>query len=168
MLTHYMACVPQGMLSEFSVPEGKDQSLPIYQFQWVYINGLLGVIFSMGLLYTALRSRSARSSLYGTGLSYFSMYTFDHPIVSTYKLLMLQVKLSGWLRNLIADYGVPLMVILWTALSYSLPSKIPSGVPRRLFTPLPWEPKSLQHWTVAKVIRHFTWIQDQTVDMSHM
>uniref|UniRef100_A0A452Y4P5 Bicarbonate transporter-like transmembrane domain-containing protein n=1 Tax=Aegilops tauschii subsp. strangulata TaxID=200361 RepID=A0A452Y4P5_AEGTS len=111
-----------GMLSEFSVPEGKDQSLPIYQFQWVYINGLLGIIFSMGLLYTALKSRSARSSLYG----------------------------AGWLRNVIADYGVPLMVILWTALSYSLPTKIPSGVPRRLFTPLPWEPKSLQHWTVAK------------------
>ncbi|CAM0957508.1 unnamed protein product [Alopecurus aequalis] len=112
----------KGMFSEFSVPEGSDQSLPIYQFQWLYINGLLGIIFSMGLLYTALRSRGVRSSLYGT----------------------------GWLRTLIADYGVPLLVILWTALSYALPSKIPSGVPRRLFFPLPWEPKSLQHWTVAK------------------
>uniref|UniRef100_A0A804NBE7 Bicarbonate transporter-like transmembrane domain-containing protein n=1 Tax=Zea mays TaxID=4577 RepID=A0A804NBE7_MAIZE len=57
---------------------------------------------------------------------------------------------TAWQRSLIADYGVPLMVILWTSLSYSLPSRIPSGVPRRLFTPLPWEPKSLQHWTVAK------------------
>nr|CAB3460393.1 unnamed protein product [Digitaria exilis] len=28
--------------------------------------------------------------------------------------------------------------------------KAPEGVPRRLFTPLPWEAKSLQHWTVAK------------------
>lgn len=62
---------------------------------------------------------------------------------------------AAWQRSLIADYGVPLMVILWTSLSYSLPSRIPSGVPRRLFTPLPWEPKSLQHWTVAKVIRQF-------------
>ncbi|KAL6897889.1 hypothetical protein ACP4OV_006848 [Aristida adscensionis] len=112
----------KGMLSEFSAPEGKDQSQPAFQFQWLYINGLLGVIFSMGLLYTALRTQGARSSLYGT----------------------------GWQRSLIADYGVPLLVIMWTALSYSLPSKIPSGVPRRLFTPLPWEPKSLQHWTVAK------------------
>ncbi|KAG8067334.1 hypothetical protein GUJ93_ZPchr0005g14584 [Zizania palustris] len=112
----------KGMVAEFSVPEGSDQSLPIYQFQWIYVNGLLGIIFSMGLLYTAIRSRSARSSLYGT----------------------------GWQRNFIADYGVPLMVVLWTALSYSLPSKVPSGIPRRLFTPLPWEPKSLQHWTVAK------------------
>ncbi|XP_062179312.1 boron transporter 4-like [Phragmites australis] len=112
----------KGMLGEFSAPEGRDQNQPTFEFQWLYVNGLLGVIFSMGLLYTAIASRTARSSLYGT----------------------------GWQRSLIADYGVPLMVILWTALSYSLPSKIPSGVPRRLFTPLPWEPKSLQHWTVAK------------------
>jgi hypothetical protein len=87
-------------------------------------------------------------------------------IVSIYKLLMLQIKLTGWQRSLIADYGVPLLVILWTALSYSLPSKIPSGVPRRLFTPLPWEPKSLQHWTVAKVIRLLQ-IQDH-IDRSYM
>ncbi|AQK92710.1 boron transporter 4 [Zea mays] len=112
----------KGMVGEFSAPDGSNQSQSTFQFQWLYINGLLGFIFSMGVLYTALASRSARSSLYGT----------------------------AWQRSLIADYGVPLMVILWTALSYSLPSRIPSGVPRRLFTPLPWEPKSLQHWTVAK------------------
>ncbi|TVU04319.1 hypothetical protein EJB05_50111, partial [Eragrostis curvula] len=112
----------KGMLGEFSAPEGIDESQPSSQFQWLYVNGLLGVIFSMGVLYTAMASRKARSSLYGT----------------------------GWQRTLVADYGVPLIVILWTALSYSLPTKIPSGIPRRLFTPLPWEPKSLQHWTVAK------------------
>jgi len=121
----FMQQAIKGMVGEFSVPEGNDESQPTFQFQWLYVNGLLGVIFSMGVLYTSLASTEARSSLYGT----------------------------GWQRSLIADYGVPLMVILWTALSYSLPSKIPSGVPRRLFTPLPWEPKSLQHWTVAKVIR---------------
>lgn len=57
----------QGMISEFSVPEDADSSSPIYQFQWLYVNGLLGVIFSIGLLYTALRTRRARSWLYGTG-----------------------------------------------------------------------------------------------------
>jgi len=118
----FMQQAIKGMVGEFGVPEGNDESQPTFQFQWLYANGLLGVIFSMGVLYTSLASTEARSSLYGT----------------------------GWQRSLIADYGVPLMVILWTALSYSLPSKIPSGVPRRLFTPLPWEPKSLQHWTVAK------------------
>lgn len=80
---------------------------------------------------------------------------FDSTMVLKHRLLMLHITPAGWQRSLIADYGVPLLVILWTALSYTLPSKIPSGVPRRLFTPLPWEPKSLQHWTVAKVIRKF-------------
>jgi len=143
----------QGMVGEFGVPEGNDESQPTFQFQWLYVNGLLGVIFSMGVLYTSLASTEARSSLYGTGLLYRPIYTFDFTMVSTHQLLILQIIPAGWQRSLIADYGVPLMVILWTALSYSLPSKIPSGVPRRLFTPLPWEPKSLQHWTVAKVIR---------------
>lgn len=45
------------------------------------------------------------------------------------------------------------MVLGWTALSYSTPSKVPNGVPRRLFSPLPWESASLHHWTVAKVIK---------------
>ncbi|NP_001352615.1 boron transporter-like protein 2 isoform 1 [Zea mays] len=112
----------KGMISEFSVPEDADSSSPIYQFQWLYVNGLLGVIFSIGLLYTALRTRRARSWLYGT----------------------------GWFRSFIADYGVPLMVIVWTGLSYLHPGKVPSGVPRRLSSPLPWESSSLGHWTTAR------------------
>ncbi|XP_072998554.1 boron transporter 4-like isoform X2 [Typha latifolia] len=112
----------KGIVSEFDVPKGEDQSLPRYQFQWLYTNGLLGIIFAVGLLYSALKSRRARAWRYGT----------------------------GWLRSFIADYGVPLMVLLWTAFSYAVPSKVPSGVPRRLFSPLPWESKSIYHWTVAK------------------
>lgn len=61
----------------------------------------------------------------------------------------------GSLRSFIADYGVPLMVITWTALSFSVPSKVVSGVPRRLFSPLPWESASSHHWTVIKVISQF-------------
>ncbi|GJZ94142.1 retrovirus-related pol polyprotein from transposon TNT 1-94 [Tanacetum coccineum] len=57
---------------------------------------------------------------------------------------------TGWIRSLIADYGVPLMVVVWTALSYSKPSQLPSQVPRRLFCPLPWDAGSLSHWTVIK------------------
>ncbi|XP_052135452.1 boron transporter 4-like [Oryza glaberrima] len=112
----------KGIIEEFKVPGGVDHSSPIYRFQWLYVNGLLGVIFSIGLLYTALRSRRARSWVYG----------------------------QGWLRGFIADYGVPLMVIVWTAFSYALPKDVPSGVPRRLFSPLPWESSSLHHWTIAK------------------
>ncbi|KAK3160501.1 hypothetical protein QOZ80_1BG0060300 [Eleusine coracana subsp. coracana] len=112
----------KGTISEFSVPEDADSNSLAYQFQWLYVNGLLCVIFSIGLLFTALKTRGARSWLYG----------------------------AGWLRSFIADYGVPLMVIVWTAMSYTLPSKVPSGVPRRLFSPLPWDSSSLRHWTVVK------------------
>ncbi|KAL4309352.1 hypothetical protein GQ457_01G047730 [Hibiscus cannabinus] len=112
----------KGLVSEFRVPKDQDPRLEKYQFQWLYTNGLLGIVFSFGLLYTALKSRRARSWLYGT----------------------------GWFRSFIADYGVPLMVLVWTAMSFSVPSKVPSGVPRRLFSPLPWESASLQHWTVLK------------------
>uniref|UniRef100_A0A0E0E7A9 Polymerase nucleotidyl transferase domain-containing protein n=2 Tax=Oryza meridionalis TaxID=40149 RepID=A0A0E0E7A9_9ORYZ len=93
----------KGIREEFKVPRDADYSSPIYQFKWLYVNGLLGVIFSIG--YTALRSRRARSWLYG----------------------------QGWLRGFIADYGVPLLVNVWTTFSYTLPKDVPSGVPRRLF-----------------------------------
>ncbi|GFY99798.1 HCO3- transporter family [Actinidia rufa] len=112
----------KGLVSEFRIPKDEDPTEEKYHFQWLYTNGLLAVIFSLGLLFTALRSRRARSWRYGT----------------------------GWLRSFIADYGVPLMVLVWSALSFSVPSKIPAGVPRRLFSPLPWESASLHHWTVVK------------------
>ncbi|OIW15839.1 hypothetical protein TanjilG_04374 [Lupinus angustifolius] len=112
----------KGMVSEFIAPKEEDPTLDKYQFHWLYANGLLGIIFTFGLIYTALKTRSARSWLYGT----------------------------GWLRSFIADYGVPLMVVVWTLLSFIIPSKVPSGVPRRLIAPLAWEPASLHHWTVIK------------------
>ncbi|KAL5722067.1 Boron transporter 4 [Ranunculus cassubicifolius] len=112
----------KGVISEFNVPHGEDKTSEKYQFHWLYSNGLLAIIFSFGLLYTALKSRKARSWRYGT----------------------------GWIRSFIADYGVPLMVLIWTALSFTLPSKVPSGVPRRLVSPLLWEAASVYHWTVIK------------------
>lgn len=112
----------KGVISEFSVPKGEDPKLEKYQFPWLYTNGLLAVIFSFGVLFTALKTRKARSWYYGT----------------------------GWLRSFLADYGVPLMVLCWTALSYTIPGEVDSGVPRRLFCPLLWEPGSLYHWTVIK------------------
>lgn len=56
------------MISEFEIPKAEDPKLEKYQFQWLYTNGLLGIIFTFGLLYTALKSRRARSWRYGTGL----------------------------------------------------------------------------------------------------
>ncbi|KAK8679196.1 hypothetical protein V6N13_144660 [Hibiscus sabdariffa] len=112
----------KGVVSEFNIPKGENPNLEKYQFQWLYTNGLLAVIFSFGLLLTALKTRKARSWSYGT----------------------------GWFRGFIAEYGVPLMVLCWTALSYTVPSKVNSGIPRRVFCPLLWEPESLPHWTVIK------------------
>uniref|UniRef100_A0A7N0V318 Bicarbonate transporter-like transmembrane domain-containing protein n=1 Tax=Kalanchoe fedtschenkoi TaxID=63787 RepID=A0A7N0V318_KALFE len=73
----------KGLVAEFSVPKDENVTLEKYQFQWLYANGLLAVIFSFGLLYTAIKSRRASAWRYGT----------------------------GWLRSFIADYGVPLMVL---------------------------------------------------------
>ncbi|XP_052198417.1 boron transporter 4-like [Diospyros lotus] len=114
----------EGMASEFGVPKDEDPTLEKYNFQWLYDNGLLAIIFSFGILFTALASRRARSWKYGT----------------------------GWLRAMIADFGVPLMVLAWSALSFSVPKKIPSGIPRRLVTPLLWESASpsWHHWMVIK------------------
>ncbi|XP_076893796.1 boron transporter 4-like [Bidens hawaiensis] len=112
----------KGLVSEFNIPKSEDPNSISYQLQWLYTNGLLAIIFSFGLLYNALKSRDARSWLYGT----------------------------GWLRSFIADYGVPLMVVVWTALSFCVPNKIPSYVPRRLYSPLLWDYESLYHWTVIK------------------
>ncbi|PKA64686.1 Boron transporter 4 [Apostasia shenzhenica] len=114
----------KGIISEFQIPQGQNQKKTNNQFEWLYTNGLLGLILSFGLLSTALKSRRARAWRYGT----------------------------GWLRGFTADYGVPLMVLAWTAASYAVPDHAPSGVPRRLFSPLPWEGDSRRNWTVAKVL----------------
>lgn len=59
--------------------------------------------------------------------------------------------LTGWLRGLIADYGVPIMVLVWTAISYIPAHDVPKGIPRRLFSPNPWSPGAYSNWTVIKV-----------------
>ncbi|KAJ4981738.1 hypothetical protein NE237_032575 [Protea cynaroides] len=94
----------KGVISEFNIPKDENPFQVQNLFPWPYMNGLLAVVFSFGVLYTALESRKARSWLYG----------------------------PGWIRSLIADYGVPLLVMLWTALSFTVPSNVPSGVPRTL------------------------------------
>ncbi|KAM0053761.1 putative bicarbonate transporter [Helianthus debilis subsp. tardiflorus] len=121
----FMQEAVKGVISEFRVPKGEnDTTKEEYQFHWLYTNGLLAVILAFGTLMTSIKSRAARSWPYGV----------------------------GWLRGLIADYGVPLMVVVWTAISYAKPTEVPRDVPRRLFCPLPWEPGSLSHWTVIKVM----------------
>ncbi|KVH99790.1 Bicarbonate transporter, C-terminal [Cynara cardunculus var. scolymus] len=112
----------KGIISEFHIPEGENDIKEEYQFHWLYTNGLFAVILGFGTLMTSMKSRGARSWPYGV----------------------------GWIRAFIGDYGVPFMVVLWTAISYAKPREVPHEVPRRLFCPLPWEAGSLSHWTVVK------------------
>lgn len=55
-------------MSEFGVPKGEDLKAEEYQFQWLYANGLLAIIFSFGVLITSIKSREARFWPYGTGM----------------------------------------------------------------------------------------------------
>nr|KAJ0208189.1 hypothetical protein LSAT_V11C500272710 [Lactuca sativa] len=59
---------------------------------------------------------------------------------------------KGWIRSFVVDYGVSLMVVVWTVISYAKPAGLPHEVPKRLFCPLPWEAASLSHWTVIKTL----------------
>ncbi|KAL0420165.1 UNVERIFIED_CONTAM: putative boron transporter 2 [Sesamum radiatum] len=118
----FMQQAIKGLVEEFRIPKRENSSLTEYMPSWRFANGMFGLVLSFGLLLTALRSRKARSWRYG----------------------------SGWLRSLIADYGVPLMVLVWTGVSY-IPSKsVPEGIPRRLLSPNPWSPGAYENWTVIK------------------
>lgn len=68
-----------------------------------------------------------------------------------YKKCKFSMVIAGGFRSFTADYGVPFMIVLWTFLSYAIPRKVPPGVPRRLFSPLPWDAGSLCHWSIARV-----------------
>ncbi|XP_031497582.1 boron transporter 1-like isoform X2 [Nymphaea colorata] len=112
----------KGLVDEFRVPERENPKLLEFSPAWRFGNGMFALVLSFGLLLTALRSRKARSWRYGT----------------------------GWLRGLVADYGVPLMVLLWTAISYIPARDIPRGIPRRLFSPNPWSHGAYSNWMVIK------------------
>ncbi|KAL6515895.1 putative boron transporter 2 [Orobanche gracilis] len=112
----------KGLVDEFHVPKREDSTLTEYMPSWRFANGMFALVLSFGLLLTAFRSRKARSWRYG----------------------------SGWLRSLISDYGVPLMVLVWTAISYIPAKSVPEGIPRRLFSPNPWSPGAYENWTVIK------------------
>ncbi|XP_059299979.1 probable boron transporter 2 [Lycium ferocissimum] len=112
----------KGLVEEFGIPERENPREAAFSPSWRFGNGMFALVLSFGLLLTALRSRKARSWRYGT----------------------------GWLRGFIADYGVPLMVLVWTAVSYIPARDVPRGIPRRLFSPDPWSPGAYSNWTVIK------------------
>ncbi|XP_020231170.1 probable boron transporter 2 isoform X1 [Cajanus cajan] len=120
----FMQQAIKGLVEEFGAPknqrEGTNQIA--LQSSWLFGNGMFALVLSFGLLFTGLQSRKARSWRYGT----------------------------GWLRGFITDYGVPLMVLIWTGVSYIPVNEVPRGIPRRLFSPNPWSPGAYSNWTVVK------------------
>ncbi|XP_039061340.1 boron transporter 1-like [Hibiscus syriacus] len=118
----FMQQAIKGLVEEFRIPHNENLKSTQFLPSWRFANGMFALVLSFGLLLTALRSRKARSWRYGT----------------------------GWLRSFIADYGVPLMVLIWTALSYIPTRDVPKGIPRRLFSPNPWSPGAYENWTVVK------------------
>ncbi|KAL6559395.1 putative boron transporter 2 [Orobanche gracilis] len=111
-----------GVVEEFGIPQRENIMDIAFLPSWRFGNGMFALVLSFGLLLTALRSREARSWRYG----------------------------AGWLRGFIADYGVPLMVVVWTAVSYIPVNDVPRGIPRRLFSPNPWSTGAYSNWTVIK------------------
>ncbi|CAL9114886.1 unnamed protein product [Musa textilis] len=118
----FMQQAIKGLVDEFRIPQREDPRDVASVPSWRFANGMFALVLSFGLLLTALRSRKARSWRYGT----------------------------GWLRGFIADYGVPLMVLVWTGVSYTSAGGVPRGIPRRLLSPNPWSPGAYQNWTVIK------------------
>nr|XP_043636341.1 boron transporter 1-like [Erigeron canadensis] len=118
----FMQQAIRGLVDEFGIPERANLKSVEFIPSWRFANGMFALVLSFGLLLTGLKSRKARSWRYG----------------------------SGWIRSLIADYGVPLMVLVWTGVSYAPSGSIPKGIPRRLFSPNPWSPGAYENWTVIK------------------
>lgn len=118
----FMQQAIRGVVEEFGIPQRENSKLIEFLPSWRFGNGMFALVLSFGLLLTSLRSRKARSWRYGT----------------------------GWLRGLIADYGVPFMVLVWTAVSYIPVNDVPRGIPRRLFSPNPWSAGAYSNWTVIK------------------
>ncbi|XP_021718923.1 boron transporter 1-like isoform X1 [Chenopodium quinoa] len=118
----FMQQAIRGAVEEFRIPDRENPNQTAFLPSWRFGNGMFALVLSFGLLLTALKSRKARSWRYG----------------------------AGWLRGLIADYGVPLMVLVWTAISYIPTHNVPDGIPRRLFSPNPWSPGAYSNWTVIK------------------
>jgi hypothetical protein len=114
----------QGIVHEFQPgPEAAAATDPAAASYLLLINGLWGLLLAAGVLLSSLKVLQARSWLLG----------------------------RGWLRGLLADYGVPLMVLAWSGLSFAVQPA--PGVPRRVSTPNTWEVRADGSWQgVAAVV----------------
>lgn len=109
----------KGLIDEFKDPKGDGQpSDSSTTSDLNLINGLWSLILAIGLLFSCLKVIHARQWWLG----------------------------RSWLRAFLADYGVPLMVVVWSAVSFAVHPG--TGVPRRVTTPVTWE--VVHNWSVAQ------------------
>ncbi|GAQ87198.1 anion exchanger family protein [Klebsormidium nitens] len=110
----------KGWIEEFGRQKGPTAAVGAAQLpEWRLVNGLWGLVLGFGLLFTSMVLRTARGWRFG----------------------------PAWIRGFLADYGVPIMVAVWSALSFAVKGA-PTGVLRRLALPNTWNVKDT--WTVAK------------------
>ncbi|KAI3878882.1 hypothetical protein MKW92_049267 [Papaver armeniacum] len=48
------------------------------------------------------------------------------------------------------DYGLPLMVLVWTTIQYTPANNVPHGILRRLLSLNPWSPDAYANWTIIE------------------
>jgi hypothetical protein len=58
----------QGVVYEFRIPEREDPSLEQFHYAWRFGNGMFGLILTFGLIWTAVKSRRARSWRFASGM----------------------------------------------------------------------------------------------------
>ena len=84
----------------------------------------------------------------------------DHVTLIMYELHPTIFLFSGSIRGFIADYGVPLLVVVWTLISYAPHASVPNGIPRRLFSPNPWSSEGTSHWAILQVRTDSIYLND--------
>ncbi|PPR97785.1 hypothetical protein GOBAR_AA22879 [Gossypium barbadense] len=126
---------------------------------WCYGTGIPSLLYHRGILVMLKRDYKAIERIrfinHAIVLQFFlssSTALFSSLVAESQYLcvFLMHLNLIGWLRGLIADYGVPLMVLVWTAISYIPVNDVPRGIPRRLYSPNPWSAGAYSNWTVIK------------------
>ncbi|KAA3476061.1 Boron transporter 1-like protein [Gossypium australe] len=126
---------------------------------WCYGAGIPSLLYHRGILVMLIRDYKAIERIrfinhaivlqffLSLSTALFSSLVAESPYLCVF---LMHLNLIGWLRGLIADYGVPLMVLVWTAISYIPVNDVPRGIPRRLYSPNPWSAGAYSNWTVIK------------------
>ena len=112
------------------------------------MNGFWALFLAFGLTLTALLLRTAHGWRFGNTLSRQLITDYGAPLMVTQPpVLEARVCSAGWSCSH-ADEHRRAQVLVWSALSYALRGA-PAGVPRRVAIPNTWQDTG--SWSVARV-----------------